>query len=471
MLVSRRGPEAEGVTELQAELAGLGAGARSCACDVADRAELKRAIAVIPKDRPLTGVIHAAGVLADGTLETLGEEELERVLRPKVDAAVHLHELTEHLDLSLFTLFSSGSATIGNPGQANYSAANAFLDAFAQRRQADGLSGQALGWGLWEQVKGSGMGGDLDEVALNRLRRVGIVPLTNEKGLELFDAARQIDEAAIVPVHLDLTALRRFAKAGVLPPLLRRLVRAPLHGGRSRERSLARRLAAIPKAEWGDIVLQTLRSEVAAVLGYDSAEMIDPQVEFKDLGFDSLAAVELYNRLCQTTSLRLPTTMGFDYPTPEALAGFLQEQMEGGGEDGKAKADSNGKPKTGESKTAKAKAGTAKKAKAEAKAGTARKAKPKSGSAKKAKAKPKSKAKAKSNGKAKTAAAKKAKAEAKATLARKAKAVGKAKAPAARKAKRVKADSNGKAKTGVAKKAKAKVDEAEGPKAGAPPAG
>ncbi len=448
MLVSRRGPEAEGVKELEAELKEAGCKVQVVACDVADRAELKKAIAVIPKDRPLTGVIHAAGVLADGTLETLGEEELERVLRPKIDAAVNLHELTEHLDLSLFTLFSSGSATIGNPGQANYSAANAFLDAFAQRRQAGGLAAQALGWGLWEQVQGGGMGGDLDEVALNRLRRVGIVPLTNEKGLELFDAARQIDEAAIVPVHLDLTALRRFAKAGVLPPLLRRLVRAPLHGGRSRERSLARRLAAIPKAEWGDIVLQTLRSEVAAVLGYDSAEMIDPQVEFKDLGFDSLAAVELYNRLCQTTSLRLPTTMGFDYPTPEALAGFLQEQMEGGGEDGKAKADSNGKAKAGDAEKAKPKAKTASAKKAKAKTGTAKKAKPKAGSAKKAKPKSKSKAKAKSNGKAKTAAARKAKAEAKATLARKAKAVGEPKAPAAKKAKQVKAKSSEKAKAG-----------------------
>ncbi len=436
LLVSRRGAEAEGVAELQAELTAAGCEVQVAACDVADRAQLKKVIASIPKDQPLTGVIHAAGVLADGTLETLGEEELERVLRPKVDAVVHLHELTEGLDLPLFSLFSSGAATIGNPGQANYAAANAFLDAFAQRRQAAGLSGQALGWGLWEQEKGSGMGGELDEVALKRLRRVGIIPLSNEKGLELFDAARQIDEAAIVPVHLDLTALRRFAKAGVLPPLLRRLVRTSGVGGRSRERSLARRLAAIPKAEWGDIVLQTLRSEVATVLGYDSAEMIDPQVEFKDLGFDSLAAVELYNRLCQTTSLRLPTTMGFDYPTPEALAGFLQEQMEGGGgEDGKAKAESNEKAKAGEARQAKAKGGTAKKSKSKSKAktGTAKKPKAKAGTAEKAKSK--------ANGKAKMTAARKAKAKAQANaaLAEKAKAVGKPKGATAKKAKKAKA--------------------------------
>jgi acyl transferase domain-containing protein/NADPH:quinone reductase-like Zn-dependent oxidoreductase/acyl carrier protein len=433
LLVSRRGAEAEGVAELQAELSATDCDVRVVACDVADRAQLEKVIASIPKDRPLTGVIHAAGVLADGTIETLGSEELERVLRPKVDAAVHLHELTEHLDLPLFTLFSSGAATIGNPGQGNYAAANAFLDALAQRRQANGLIGQALGWGLWAQEKGSGMGGDLDEVALNRLRRVGIVPLSTEKGLQLFDAARRIDEPAVVPVHLDLTALRRFARAGVLPPLLRRLVRAPINRGRSRERSLARRLAAIPEAEWGELVLQTLRSEVAAVLGYDSPEMIDPQVEFKDLGFDSLAAVELYNRLCQTTALRLPTTMGFDYPTPEALAGFLCEQMgeASGREDGKPKADSDEK---GKAAAKKAKPATAKKAKAKSNG------KPKAG-------KPK-KTKAKANGKPKSGAAKKAK----------------AKAGKAKKAK-PKAKANGKPKKAAAEKAKAKVDEAKKPKA------
>jgi acyl carrier protein len=249
------------------------------------------------------------------------------VLRPKVDAVVHLHELTQRLDLPLFMLFSSGAATLGNPGQGNYAAANAFLDAFAQRRQAQGLAGQALGWGLWSQEDGSGMGADLDEVARVRLSRLGIVPLSEEEGLQLFDAARRIDEPAVVPVHLELTTLRSFARAGVLPPLLRRLVRATARNGRPRERSLARRLASMPESEWDEVVLQAMRTEVAEVLGYDSPEMIDPQVEFKDLGFDSLAAVELYNRLCQATSLRLPTTMGFDYPTPKALADFLCEQM------------------------------------------------------------------------------------------------------------------------------------------------
>jgi acyl transferase domain-containing protein/NADPH:quinone reductase-like Zn-dependent oxidoreductase/acyl carrier protein len=345
-LVSRRGDEAEGAAELQAELAAAGCEVQTVACDVADRAQLEKAIAAIPKDHPLTGVVHAAGVLDDGTVESLSDEQVERVLRPKVDAAVHLHELTAHLDLALFVLFSSGTATLGNPGQGNYAAANAFLDAFAQHRQAQGLPMQSLGWGLWEQEEGTGMGGGLDEAARGRLRRIGIVPLSEEKGLQLLDAARQIDEPAVVPAHLDLAALRRFARAGILPPLLRRLVRAPTQQGRSRERSLARRLATLPESEWDDAVLQALRAEVAAVLGYDSPEMIDPQVEFKDLGFDSLAAVELYNRLCQTTAMRLPTTMGFDYPTPEAAAEYLCDliRTEKGKQSGDSQAGTEAEP-------------------------------------------------------------------------------------------------------------------------------
>ncbi len=326
-LVGRRGPEAEGAAELAAELEAAGCEVTVAACDVADPAQLEEVIRSIPEDHPLTGVVHAAGVLDDATIETLEAEQLERVLRPKVDAAMHLHELTRQMDLSFFVLFSSGAATLGNPGQGNYSAANAFLDALAQQRQGQGLAGQALGWGLWAQEKGTGMGGGLDDVALKRLARVGIIPLTEEEGLQLFDAALRVNEPAVVPVHLNLATLRKFARAGLLPPLLRRLVRAPVRGGQSRERSLARRLESMPEEEWPAAVLQTLRAEVAAVLGYDSADMIDPQVEFKDLGFDSLAAVELYNRMCQTTAMRIPTTMGFDYPTPEAAAGYLTDLM------------------------------------------------------------------------------------------------------------------------------------------------
>ncbi|HWA54739.1 MAG TPA: type I polyketide synthase, partial [Solirubrobacterales bacterium] len=327
LLASRAGPEATGAEELRAELADLGCEARLVACDVAERDELERLLGLIPPEHPLTGVVHAAGTLDDGVIEALDRERLDRVMRPKVDGAAALDELTERLDLAQFVLFSSGAATLGNPGQGNYTAANSYLDALAQRRRARGLAGQALAWGLWAQGEGQGMGGGLAEADLTRLARLGIVPLSAEEGLRLFDFARGVDEPLLVPAHLDVARLRAFAGTGLLPPLLRNLVRAPARRERAGGRSLARRLTGVAESEWSAVVLETVRGEVAAVLGYDSAEEIDPASEFKNLGFDSLAAVELYNRLCQTTGLRLPTTLGFDYPTPEAVAGFLCAEM------------------------------------------------------------------------------------------------------------------------------------------------
>jgi acyl transferase domain-containing protein/NADPH:quinone reductase-like Zn-dependent oxidoreductase/acyl carrier protein len=327
LLVGRAGPEAAGAEELRADLAELECEARIVACDVAEPAQLEQLIDSIPPEHPLTGVVHAAGTLDDGTIEALDGERIDRAMRPKVDAAATLHRLTERLDLAQFVLFSSGAATLGNPGQGNYTAANSYLDALAQRRRARGLAGQALAWGLWDQSDGRGMGGGLDEADLTRLARLGIVPLSGEEGMQLLDLARRIDEPLLVPVHLDVARLRAFAGTGLLPPLLRNLVRAPARRERTGGRSLTRRLAGLPGTEWPEVVLETVRGEVAAVLGYDSAEEIDPAAEFKNLGFDSLAAVELYNRLCQTTGLRLPTTLGFDYPTPEAVAGFICELM------------------------------------------------------------------------------------------------------------------------------------------------
>jgi acyl transferase domain-containing protein/NADPH:quinone reductase-like Zn-dependent oxidoreductase/NADP-dependent 3-hydroxy acid dehydrogenase YdfG/acyl carrier protein len=334
LLLSRRGPEADGAEQLLGDLGSLGCEARIVACDTADRGRLEAALGSIPDEHPLTAVFHAAGVVDDGAIESLDPARLDRVLTPKVDAALGLHDLTKGLDLDRFVLFSSAAATFGNPGQGNYAAANSFLDALALRRRAEGLAGQSLAWGLWLLEEGSGMGGDLDEAALARLGRLGIIPISDQEGLQLLDAAAEIDEATAVPVHLDHAALRTLAQAGILPPLLRQLVRAPVRRKRAGGRSLARRLAGLPEEEWGEVVLETVRSEVAAVLGYDSPEAIDAEVAFKDLGFDSLAAVELYNRLCQLTGLRLPTTMGFDYPTPSAVSEFICEKMSGAAEAG-----------------------------------------------------------------------------------------------------------------------------------------
>jgi acyl transferase domain-containing protein/NADPH:quinone reductase-like Zn-dependent oxidoreductase/short-subunit dehydrogenase/acyl carrier protein len=325
VLASRRGHQAAGALELQDELSALGASVALVACDVSDRGELQALLAGVPEEHPLSAVVHAAGVLDDGLIDSLTPARVDRVLAPKVDAAWHLHKLTEDLDLSAFMLFSSMTATLGGPGQANYAAGNAFLDALAAQRRARGLPGMSLAWGLW--AKASGMTGELSEGDLTRLARSGVGALTSEQGLELLDAARWVDEALVIPVRLDVAALRRQARAGVLPALLRGLIRTPALPVQDAGRSLARRLAGVPEDERERVVLEVLRSEVAAVLGHASADAVPAQQAFKDLGFDSLAAVELRNRLNALSGLHLPATIVFDHPTPAALAGYLLSEV------------------------------------------------------------------------------------------------------------------------------------------------
>ncbi|MFH8371036.1 type I polyketide synthase, partial [Streptomyces sp. NPDC018031] len=318
LLVSRRGPAADGVEQLVAELDTLGARTRVEACDVSDREQLARLIKSL--EQPLTAVVHAAGVLDDGVIEALTPEQLERVMRPKVDAAWHLHELTADTELSAFVLFSSMAALIGSPGQGNYAAANASLDALAQARRAAGLPAGSLAWGLWADV--SGMAGELDETDLARMERTGISALSAELGLDMFDRALGQDTALLVPVRLDSAALRNQARAGALPALLRGLVRVPARRADSGG-SLAQRLAGVAEADREQIVLEVVRTQVAAVLGHASATAVDPERAFKELGFDSLSAVELRNGLTQVTGVRLPATLVFDYPTPAAIAQYL----------------------------------------------------------------------------------------------------------------------------------------------------
>jgi malonyl CoA-acyl carrier protein transacylase len=329
LLVSRSGPAANGVEELQRELGELGCEARVEACDVGDRDALGELIDSVPEDHPLTAVIHAAGVIEDGVIESLDGEQLERVMRPKVDAAVHLHELTEGLELSDFVLFSSAVASLGSPGQGNYSAANAFLDALAQRRRSEGLAGRSLAWGMWGDA--GGMAGELGGADVARARRFGIAPLSSEQGLELFDAARGRDEPLLIPARLDGAALRAQARAGMLPALLRGLVRVQARREQDGGGSLSRRLAAVPQAEWEKVVLELVRGHVATVLGEERPGGIEPERAFKELGFDSLAAVELRNRLIQATGLRLPSTLVFDHPTSAAVAKFLLSKVDGAG--------------------------------------------------------------------------------------------------------------------------------------------
>jgi acyl transferase domain-containing protein/acyl carrier protein len=329
LLVSRRGAEASGSEELRESLGQLGCEVRIAACDVSSYDQLEELIGSISEVRPLTAVIHAAGVFDSGSIDSLDGERLSRVLTPKVDAAINLHELTKQAGLREFVLFSSVSGTLGSPRLGSYAAGNAFLDALARDRRAQGLPGVSLAFGMWDRATGfSDMLSDADRAGIaERVRRSeGLIPLSDGQGLELFDMARAVDQATLVPAHLDMGVLRGHAQTGILPAVLRGLVRVPIRQASDVGGSLARRLAAAPESEWEDIVLELVTGHVAGVLGYSSSEAVDPQRDFKDLGFDSLAAVELRNRLNQATGLSLQPTIIFDHPTTAAVAELIAKQ-------------------------------------------------------------------------------------------------------------------------------------------------
>ncbi|MGW5640972.1 type I polyketide synthase, partial [Streptomyces sp. NPDC003832] len=312
VLTSRRGVDAPGAVELVEELAAAGAVAEVVACDVAERA----AVAELLAAHPVTGVVHLAGVLDDGVVTSLDPGQLDAVLRPKVDAAVHLDELTRELDLSAFVLFSSAAGVLGTAGQANYAAANAFLDALAQRRRAAGLPALSLAWGLWDDA--SGMTGAMTERDRARVTSRAVVPFSAEAGLAALDAAlaqgADHAEAHLVPVAFDRATLRTQAGAGALPPLLRTLAPAPVRraagtgDAQTGGSTLARRLLGLPEAEREAVVLDVIRTHVASVLGHAGTALIGADRTFKELGFDSLLAVELRNRLGEALGVRLPAT-------------------------------------------------------------------------------------------------------------------------------------------------------------------
>ncbi|MEQ0565331.1 SDR family NAD(P)-dependent oxidoreductase [Amycolatopsis sp. NEAU-NG30] len=316
VLVSRRGYAAPGAADVVSGLTALGAEVTVVACDVADRARLAEVLDDIPD---LTAVVHTAGTLDDGVVETLTPQRLDAVLRAKVDAARHLHELTR--DLTAFVLFSSAAGTFGTPGQGNYAAANAYLDALARHRRAHGLPAQSLAWGLWADT--SELTGTLGASGLDRLRRSGSRAFTAEDGLAAFDLALATEEPVVVPVQLDL---RVRGDQGV-PPLLRGLVRTPVRRAGTGDASLGRQLAGLAPEERDRVLLTLVRAQAAAVLGHAGPGAVEPGRGFLDLGFDSLTAVELRNRLQTATGLRLPATLVFDHPTATALAAFLAGRL------------------------------------------------------------------------------------------------------------------------------------------------
>ncbi len=326
LLVSRRGPASPGAHDLVEELTGLGAEVTVAACDVADR----DALAALLARHPVTGVVHSAGVLADGLVETMTTEQLDTVLRAKVDAATNLHELLP--DAELFVLFSSAAGVLGNPGQANYAAANSYLDALAQRRHATGRPATSIAWGLWA----SGMGEELDDADRARMRRTGARPLSTEEGLALFDTSVALDRPVTVPIKLDLPTLQANARTTPLPPVLHGLVRTrrTASGTRAGQAdALRQKLSGLSAQEQERSLLELVATNVATVLGHASAETITPDRAFTELGFDSLTAVELRNRMNGLTGLALPATLIFDYPTPGALGKFLLGELTDGDAD------------------------------------------------------------------------------------------------------------------------------------------
>jgi len=331
LLASRGGPDAPGADRLVAELVELGADPVVVACDLADRDTVAAMLARVPANHPLTAVVHAAGVADDGVVGSLTAARLAAVLRPKVDAAWHLHELTADANLAAFVLFSSAAAALGGAGQANYAAANGFLDALARHRHAVGLPATALSWGLW--ARATGITGHLREADFQRMARAGMAALDVDEGLALLDAALTRPEPWLLPMRLDTRALR--GQGDALPALLRGLVRGPARRAAGGETvvagGLADRLAALAPADQGALLDELVRNQVATVLGHAEPARVDAELAFTAQGFDSLTAVDLRNRLSTATGRRLPATLVFDHPTPRALAEYLLRELAGDG--------------------------------------------------------------------------------------------------------------------------------------------
>ncbi|WP_345006348.1 SDR family NAD(P)-dependent oxidoreductase, partial [Streptosporangium album] len=326
VLTSRRGPDAPGAADLHAELAALGAGVTIAACDVADREALGRLIDSLPT--PPTAVVHAAGVMHGPVrLAQTSIEEYAEIGRAKIAGAVNLDGLLADRPLDAFVLFSSGAAVWGSAGQAAYAGANAFLDALAQRRRSRGLAATSIAWGTW------GGGGMVDDEMETHARRLGLRSMSPQSAIGVLQQALDHDESHLVVADIDWD---RFVPAYVLArprPLLAALpeVRTILDddpaGAEPEGSELAERLATMPDAERGRVLLDLVRNQVAAVLEYDDLGTVEPRRAFKELGFDSVTAVDFRNRLSAAIGRRLPTTVIFDYANPVALAEHLCAEL------------------------------------------------------------------------------------------------------------------------------------------------
>ncbi|MCX5359772.1 beta-ketoacyl reductase [Streptomyces sp. NBC_00124] len=342
LLVSRRGPDAPGADTLRTELTAAGSTVTISACDVADRAALAALLDTVPTETPLSAVVHTAGVSVDRALDELDARHLADVLGPKTAAARHLHELTRQRDgadrLSAFVLFSSTAGVWGSGGQSAYAAANAYLDALAEHRRALGLPATAVAWGAWS---GGGMA-DTEETT-RRLRRRGVRGLDPRAAVAaLADAVRgrethlTVADVDWATFALAFTSRRPSALLAELPDVREALAatsgrHGPAADGRRTDEDpgtrLRGRLRGLSSEERQRVLLELVRTQVASVLGHTSLDGVRPGKPFNALGFDSLTAVELRNRVNAETGLSLPTTVVFDHPTPDALAECLRSEL------------------------------------------------------------------------------------------------------------------------------------------------
>ncbi|KJK33562.1 hypothetical protein UK15_38940, partial [Streptomyces variegatus] len=334
ILTSRRGIEAPGAGELRRELAGFGAEVTVAACDVADREALADLLAALPPERPLRAVVHAAGVGQYAPLAGMDADEFARVVTGKVAGARHLHELLLDTPLDAFVLFSSVSGIWGSGGQGAYAAANAYLDALAQQRRDSGRPATALAWGPWAEV---GLAA-ADATGEAQLRRGGLLPLAPESAIAALQQAMDADDTALTIADVMWEQfLPGFAVARPRPligdlPAVRKVLDAERpHDTGLADSALARRLRGLSEADRGRALLELVRSETAAVLGHASPDDVAAERPFKELGFDSLTAVEFRNRLNSATGLTLPSTLVYDFPTAAVLAERLGRELRGAG--------------------------------------------------------------------------------------------------------------------------------------------
>ncbi|MGW2279753.1 type I polyketide synthase [Streptomyces sp. NPDC001770] len=325
LLTSRRGADAPGAADLVRELTATGTGVTLTACDVADRSALAGLLDGVPAQHPLTAVVHLAGALDDGVLDALDADRFARVLGPKADAALHLHELTAGLDLSAFVLFSSLTATVGGAGQANYAAANAYLDALAEHRHAAGLPATSVSWGPWG---GDGMAAHGTVRA--SVKAMGMSLLDPDTALTALRRALDGGDTTVTVADVDWSVFAPAFTSTRPSPLLSALAEARrTTSGPNAADGFAEKLAGLTGGERERALNDLVCGQAAVVLGYGDAGAVEPTAAFRDLGFDSLTSVDLRNRLSGAAGVPLPATLIFDYATPAALAKYLGAELSG----------------------------------------------------------------------------------------------------------------------------------------------